>query len=547
MKGNPYLPPIFVDLVNGISGLFKPRSKKKGVSKKLKRVPAPKAYKSLAPKKVKAAKTPIFKSYRWVMIAFSLVFAGLGQWQMTKVWDNSTLYYGLGLYAVAVALFLLAFRRFPDDGLSEAPLTPRMEWTVFGVIMLVAAFFRIYNLDTFPNGIFMDQGFVGWQALKISHEHYFPSLFAYLYEEPMNASSYLFYLMTPWFWIFSPTQAHLFLFYALLGLSTFPLIYWTFRQIMGPRVSLLALYFLAIMRWHFNLNRNGFPTSQVPLYMFGTLAFFLYWLNSKKSWSLWVSAVFFSLGLYTYQAYKIFPLLLLLLCLYEFFTRWWQPLTAGGKKNGFIDKGTALFFSAKGIKKLFSLLRLSEAKKLGIALVIIAALASPMVIYMVHMGKIGSREGENIWAVCKGQHSLKPFQDMIGKTLLMCNRSGDDNERHNLPNYRMLDDFSGPLFFLGAFYALSRFRQRRFYYAVMGIMVMSLAWHPVGGACPCEPNDGGDGFRGFSDCHAPGRDLGKGAPGLGNGGGIFLLGGPGHSALHGGRPELPDLFSRSGQ
>ncbi len=474
MKGNPYLPPLFVDLVNGVSGLFKNRSKKKGVSRKQKKASAPKTVKFFAPKKEKAAKTPMFKPYRWALVGFAVVFAGLGQWQMSKVWDNSTLYYGLVLYAVAVVLFLLAFHRFPDDGLSEAPLAPRMEWTVFGLIMLIAAFFRIYGLDTFPNGIFMDQGFVGWQALKIAHEHTIPSLFAYLYEEPMNASSYLFYLMAPWFCIFSPTQTHLFLFYALLGLSTFPLIYWTFRQIFGARVALLSLYFLAIMRWHFNLNRNGFPTSQVPLYMFGTLAFFLYWLKSRKSWSLWISVAFFTLGLYTYQAYKIFPLLLLLLCFYEFLTRWWLPLTASEKKKGLWDKARFLFFSKKGIEKLFSLLRLPEAKKLGIALVIVAVFVSPMVIYMIHMGKIGSREGENIWAVCKSQHSLKPIKEMIGKTLLMCNRSGDDNERHNLPNYRMLDDFSGPLFFIGAFYAMSRIRQRKFYYAIVGILIMSL-------------------------------------------------------------------------
>ena len=472
MKGNPYLPPIVVDLVNGVSGLFKPRAKPKGGSKPKKKAPAPKALKVLPAKKQKALKAPPFKPYRWVLVGFSIVFAGLGQWLIIQVWNNNTLYYGLGFYAVAVTLFLLAFHRFPDDGLAQAPLAPKTEWICFGLIMLVAAFFRLYGLDTFPNGVFMDQGFVGWQALKIGHEHYFPSPFAYLYEEPMNASSLLLYLMAPWFWIFSPTQSHLFLFYCLMGLATFPLIYWTFREIMGARIALLSLYFLAIMRWQFNLNRNAFPTSQVPLYMFGTLAFFLYWLKSKKSWSLWVSVVIFALGLYTYQAYKIFPLLMLILCLYELATHW-KTLTQGVKKGGFVEKA-------------LSLLRFPEAKKLGIGFILFLLLVSPMAIYMIHMGKIGSREGENIMAECRSQHNLKPLEEMITKTLLMCNRSGDDNERHNLPNYRMLDDISGPLFFLGAFYALSRFRQRKFFYAIVGIIVMSMAC--ILGVVPAHAN-----------------------------------------------------------
>lgn len=505
MKANPYVPPILYDLWRMVSRLFpRPKRTAKALPPSVKTVKTKRTAVN-RPRVVKAE----FSLWRIGMILGSLVLAALGQMQWIDVSSNKTLWYGMVFYGLAVALFLFALKPWEKEELARVPLDPKWEWGFFAAIMLVAAFFRIFRLDSFPNGIFIDQGFEGWGALTIGHEGWkveviavpcflaglaalygsvrsflqlFPpvpgkakappsrapllrgflwllmscallaiatwiyqnnKLFPFFLGEPLNFPAYLLYVMAPWFWIFKNDQFNLYLFFVLVGLATLPFVYWTFRQMMGPRVALLSLYFLAIMRWNFNLCRNGFPTVQVPFYMFVTLSFLLYGFRSRKWWPFLVAAVFFPAGLYTYQAYKIFPLLLLIYGIYEFLA---------DRKAVFENRRRLLAFSA-----------------------IFLFLISPIVFDIVKTGSIGHREDSNsIVSEIRAKHSLQPLQQMIWKTLFMCNRMGDDNERHNDPNHRMLDDFSGTLFVLGVFYALSRAWRRKYFYALAGLAVMSL-------------------------------------------------------------------------
>jgi hypothetical protein len=416
----------------------------KGLSKGVKVPGAPRPNAKQNKEFQTANKKPI-NLFRFSLVLVSFFFAGLGQWflaiysyQSTYWFKIGTFWWGLIFFTVAVILFIFALRPWKYENLQRPKMNPWVEWSLFGLIMLIAAFFRIYQLDSNPTGIFMDQGFQGFSGLQIAHGEWTQPFFL---GEPLNAPAYLLYLLAPWFKIFKPTQFNLFLFFACTALAAFPLIYWTFRQIAGPRIALITLYLLSVMRWHVNFSRNGFPTIEVPLYMFGTLSFLLYGYRSEKRWPFCVSAVFFALGLYTYQAYKIFPLLVLLYGLYEF-----------------------LADRAKFLRSI---------RSLGVFTLIFIVLTSPMIFYMLKSG-VGHREQENIINQVRNAHSWKPVKEMIVKTLLMFNREGDYNERHNIPNHRMLDDISGSLFVLGVFYALSRIQRRKYFYAIVGMFIMSL-------------------------------------------------------------------------
>jgi len=90
--------------------------------------------------------------------------------------------------------------------------------------------------------------------------------------------------------------------------------------------------------------------------------------------------------------------------------------------------------------------------------------------------------GNNIWreqnynlmSQIKAEHSLRPAVGMVTRTAKMFNREGDSNERHNLPNHRMLDDITGTLFVLGLFFSITRFMQRKYFFSVVGFGVMCL-------------------------------------------------------------------------
>src|SRR5208282_1229908 len=126
-------------------------------------------------------------------------------------------------------------------------------------------------------------------ALRLLHENLKPP---FMLPQFAANPSYLVYLLAFWFRWLSPTQVNLFLFYVLFALAALPLVYWTFRQLAGPRAALLTLFFISIMRWHMVFSRIGFRGIQVPFYMFGTLAFMLYGLKRKKRWAFFVAALF---------------------------------------------------------------------------------------------------------------------------------------------------------------------------------------------------------------------------------------------------------------
>jgi hypothetical protein len=495
-------------------------------------------------RKVTSGPKQFFDLQRSLILLFSLILAAKGQWDWVAIGQSNSLWTGLAFYTVAVGLFLFAFYPWSKENLGSLEIPPLVEWGAFVLILAIAAFYRIYRLDEIPNGIFMDQGFEGLGGLMIGHNDFQQPVYSlgdqpvfevgksfwqqpFFIGKPLEAPAYLLYLLAVWFKFFQPTQFTLYLFFACLALASFPLIYWTFRQVAGPRMALLTLYFLAVMRWHVNFSRNGFPTIEVPFYMFGTLAFLLYGYRKGKTWAFCVSAVFLSLGLYTYQAFKIFPLLLAVYALYEFlrdnpkveglikrpnksnrktkFPAWVIPSIVTLVVLGVLGIGLGhlpswyLYLTSHSLifnlaKIVFGLATLGimgfilylftgsqkftkHLRQAGIFFGILLFLTAPILYNIVKTGSLGSREGsDNILGTILQEHSFYgPVSKMLGKTLLMCNRMGDDNERHNMPNHRMMDDISGTLLILGVGYALSRIYRRKYFYALSGLGIMSLA------------------------------------------------------------------------
>ena len=423
-----------------------------------------------------------------------LLLACIGQAYMIQSGDAHTLPIALCYYFAAVVLFVFGFWNWPQEGLANLPMTVSAERIIFIMIMLLALFMRVYHIATVPSGLFIDQGYEGYAALRILHEGWHP----FYVEDIFHAYALALYMLAAWFKIFGATDITLKLFYVFLSLAGFSFIYWTFRQLSGPRVALLTLFVLSVMRWHMNFSRNGFPTIQLPLYMFAALALLLYGLREAQAWTVrqsgqvglvalagggamtahfalwpgnfsmfdallymavvmgiscyllrdgkkWVfalSAAFFAGGFYTYQAFKVFPLLLAVLAIWEIF-------------NHFRE------WKAKSLNALgFLMLAL--------------AFTAPVIWDMTHHG-LGTRETElSIMPKIQEAHSLTPFFDTVGRTALMFNRQGDPNARHNLQDYRMLDDISGVLLILGLAYALFRIRHRKYFYAVAGFFILSL-------------------------------------------------------------------------
>jgi hypothetical protein len=149
------------------------------------------------------------------------------------------------------------------------------------------------------------------------------------------------------------------------------------------------------------------------------------------------------LGFYTYQAYKAFPLWLVLLGLYALI-RYRSTLQARRKQLlGFI----ALAF----------------------------LLVLPFLTHSLSISGMGNREDSiSILSKIVEAGNLSPLWENIRDTTLMFHWKGDPLSRHNVPYYRMLDDGTGILFLFGWVMAFLTPWNKLSYFAITGLGVMAL-------------------------------------------------------------------------
>lgn len=357
---------------------------------------------------------------------------------------------GLLLYAVALGVLLfphpsLAASRLPTP--PPARLSLKMEWSLLALILISAFLLRIYRIGEIPSGLHTDEGLIGQCALRILQGGWRPFSEVFDYQVP---ELLLFYQLAAWFGLVGSSSFTFHLFFILLSLAAFPLAYWTFRQWAGPRTALLSLFILAVMRWNWIEARNGYPSIQVPFYLFGALAFWAHGLRSGKKGALFLSALFVGAGFYGYQALKVVPFLMVLYALYECL-----PLRREEKTGGRL--------SPKSFRPFLSYF------------LVVLVLLLPLLTVMARKGMVGHREADIfIGTKVLRERSLKPLWDVGTATALMFNRSGDENPRHNIPGRRMLDDVTGVLFILGLALAWRRRREPGGFHPLVGFLVLSL-------------------------------------------------------------------------
>lgn len=130
---------------------------------------------------------------------------------------------------------------------------------VVGVIVL-AVFFRFYDLQNYPPGLFPDQAANGEDALLILSGDARP-----FYERGNGREGMFFYLQALLIWLFGIGVWQLFAASAIVGTLTVAAMYFATRPYFGRLAGLSAAFFLATSYWHATLSRTGFRAIQIPL------------------------------------------------------------------------------------------------------------------------------------------------------------------------------------------------------------------------------------------------------------------------------------------
>jgi 4-amino-4-deoxy-L-arabinose transferase-like glycosyltransferase len=181
----------------------------------------------------------------------------------------------------------------------------KTNWILIAILLL-AIFFRFYQITTFPNGLFPDEAANGLDINSIFHGHLQP-----FYERGNGREALFFYLLALSVSVFGrgPWQHHIVT--GMVGVSEIIVTYLLVKRMFGKSTALWASFFMACSSYAVMLNRNGFRANTIPLFTTLTFLFLVKFFQTPEAnvksrmWSAFWAGVSFGLGFYTYISYRM--------------------------------------------------------------------------------------------------------------------------------------------------------------------------------------------------------------------------------------------------
>jgi len=300
------------------------------------------------------------------------------------------------------------------------------------LIILLAAFARLWQIKSMPGGLFPDQAANGEDALAILRGDIQP-----FYERGNGRESLFFVIQAVLIKFFGIGVWPMFLASAIVGTATVLVTWAAARRMFGERVALFSAFFIAANQWHISLSRTGFRAITAPLFIALTFYFFTGVFQKKKPTAKAIQAILagisFSLGWYTYLAYRAFLGVIVVVAvslLLQSLMR--KPRFSGFKKYIF---PTIFGIFAAGLTIL------------------------PLVSYFIgHPGSFAGRTGQVsiLNPDLNNGNVVTTATDILAKSLLAFFFSGDLNPRHNVSGFPFLSPLPAFCLFLGFLVSLLR-------------------------------------------------------------------------------------------
>jgi 4-amino-4-deoxy-L-arabinose transferase-like glycosyltransferase len=331
------------------------------------------------------------------------------------------------------------------------------EHWIIGAIMLVAVFFRFWQIDDLPGGLFPDEAANGLDINLMFDGQLQP-----FYERGNGREALFFYVIWAVVALFGrgPWQHHVVS--AGFGVVEVFTAYLLTKRLFGKRVALLASFLMAVSSYAVTISRTAFRANTIPLFTTLTLYFLVRFFQAQdrrgRVWSAFWAGVSFGLGFYTYISYRMMiPLLL-----------GFAMLMLVGYRDR-VDAVKECIKSSWGLLVGFLL----SFSWLGYY-------------FLSHPGSFIGRAGQvSIFSPDLNQGDIiGTFLNVLKLTMLSFFTAGDLNWRHNVSGYPFLSFFLSPFFLIGlVFFSWSMFRllkqvvQRQVEYNTLGqALIAVLFW-----------------------------------------------------------------------
>lgn len=349
----------------------------------------------------------------------------------------------------------------------------RKDLALLGLLILVAAFLRLYRLNDVPPGLYHDEAFNGLDAIRILQAGWHPLFF----EGNGGREPLFIYLEAISIKMLGASPFALRIVSALVGLSTIPMLYVLTKLMFASvgseearRIALLAATGLTTSYWHVHFSRIGFRTILLPLFIVMTLCLFWQgWFTGKKGFFLG-TGVLLGMSAYTYIAARLMPLVLLAFILWECLKKSWATM----KRRG--NQLSATTSSGDSGQPASQVPRFSDRLKGALLLTLVSlVLFAPLGCYFqTHpFAWSGRVKDVSILAISSEYREIiLATLSNLGKVLRMFVDQGDWQWRHNLPCRPVLNTISSIGFWIGIVIAIHRLNKPQYGLTLLWIGVM---------------------------------------------------------------------------
>lgn len=307
-------------------------------------------------------------------------------------------------------------------------------WHIFALagILILAAFFRIWQIGSIPPGLHPDEAVNGLDAINTIET----GKFRVFYPDNNGREGFYIWLLAVMFKVFGAGILQFRIVSAAIGTLTVAVIYFLAMELFSERkkariIALSSSFFVATSFWHINFSRIGFRAILVPLFLTLSLYFLVRALKNGKLYNYAAAGTILGLGLYTYSAFRMAIIIPIAVFIFEFLR---YCLNKKPKVLGW-----------NNIKKIY----INDWWwKLGILKITFVIVIIPLVFYFIQHPENFSSRVNDVFIFSK-ENPIKEFLASSGKTLAMFNFRGDMNWRHNFAGSPQLFLPVGILFLAG--------------------------------------------------------------------------------------------------
>lgn len=322
-------------------------------------------------------------------------------------------------------------------------------WLFLIIILAIAAFFRLWQLDKIPPGLHPDVAMNGNDALASLKS----GDFKVFYPDNNGREGLFIWLLALSFSIFGVSIWSIKIVAASIGILTIFGLYLFTKELFSSQksivnsqfVALLSSFFLAISFWHTNFSRIGFRAILLPFVLVFAFYFLFRGFRTQKFFNFIIAGVFFGLGFYTYISYRFIIFLLPLILLYWFF-----------------------IYRRQNLQKIFLLNTLY-------LLLTTFIIALPIGFYFLQNPQDFVSRATPV-SIFVTENPIKEFRKSLISHLAMFNFYGDPNWRHNFAFSPMLFWPMGILFLIGLIYSFTKLAKSILlrsngFFAVFGFLI----------------------------------------------------------------------------